>query len=331
MESATASSKGGRIRRILGGHETALVIVLGAVFVWAAVADPGFLAWRTQRELSTHVWELALIALPMLLVILAGGIDLSVGSMMALSAVILGISRQAGVPVWAAAGIAVFAGLAAGLTNGLLVALLEVHPLIVTLATMAAFRGLAEGISLGRPYSGFPAGFVALGRGTILGLPIPGVVFLAAAALTAAALYGMPFGRILYALGLNPTAARFSGVRVARVRVLLHGLTGLASGLAAVLYVARRNTAKADIGTGMELNVITAVVLGGVSIMGGRGSLAGALLGILVIHEVREFVGWHWEHDELVFIVLGLLLIFSVGFHAFLERRAAGAAGAGGD
>ena len=309
------------IRRFHWWHEVVLAGLLVLVLAGAGWLDPVFLRPRTQLGLSTHVWELALIALPMMLVIVTAGIDLSVGSTMALSAVSLGLAYEAGLPVWPAAVVALAVGLAAGLLNGLFVAWVGVHPLIVTLATMAAYRGAATGISQARPISGFPQPFADTMAGAVLGIPVPGLIFAAAAAVTGVMLWRTPFGRSLYAIGHNDTAARFSGLPVARTRLLLHSLAGLAAGMAAVTYVARRNTAKADIGFGLELDVITAVVLGGTSIFGGRGTLVGTLLGIALIHEVREFVSWQWNRDELVFLVVGALLIFSVSLHKFIARK----------
>jgi len=203
-------------------------------------------------------------------------------------------------------------GTAAGALNGLFVAKVRVHPLIVTLATLAVYRGIAEGVSLGRPVSGFPDSFGFLGRGEVGGVPLPGLIFAVLAVAFSIVLAKTPFGRCLYALGHNETAARFSGIAVDRVKLWLYTLSGAMTGLAGVLLVARRNTAKADLGAGMELDVITAVVLGGTSIFGGRGNLVGTVLGVLLIHEAREFVSWHWQRDELNLVVIGALLILSV-------------------
>ncbi len=293
-------------------HELTLALLLVVLLLAARWLAPGFVSINAQAELSSHVWELALIALPMTLVIITGGIDLAVGSTMALSAVVLGLAFEAGVNVWLAAGLALLTGAAAGALNGVFVAYVRVHPLIVTLATYSAYRGIAEGISLARPITGFPESFAVIGRGAALGLPIPGVIFIVAALVAAVVLARTTLGRALYAIGLNETAARYSGIRVARIKLLLYTLSGLAAALAAVLFVARRNTAKADVGTGMELDVITAVVLGGTSIFGGRGSIVGTVLGVLLIHETREFVSWRWNNDELIFVVVGGLLIASV-------------------
>jgi len=316
----TKGSSSGGFR---GWHEVGLAVLVGVLLAWAGLSDPAFLSSRTQIALSSHVWELALLALPMTLVILTAGIDLSVGATMALAAVVLGLGYEAGWPLPVCVGAALLTGTAAGALNGLAVTGLGVHPLIVTLATLAAYRGIAEGISLARPISGFPKGFSFLGQGCLAGVPVPGWVFLAALMATAGLLWATPWGPSLYALGHNERACRFAGLPVGRIKGLLYALSGLAAGTAAVLYVARRNTAKADIGMGLELDVITAVVLGGTSIFGGRGTLPGTLLGVLLIHEVREFVAWRWHHDELVLVVVGGLLIASVLVQKALARHRA--------
>jgi rhamnose transport system permease protein len=279
-------------------HEAILVGLLTALLGAAACLAPPFLAPATQVELSTHLWEMALLALPMTLIVITAGIDLSIGSTMAMCAVALGLACERRVPIGLAAALAVLTGCLAGLLNGVFVARVAVHPLIVTLATLSAYRGIAEGITRGRPISGFPAEFTAVVAGTFLGLPVPGLVFALCAALCWIALTRTRAGTMLYAMGHNETASRFSGVPVDRIKLALYTLSGATAGAAAVLFVARRNTAKADIAAGMELDVITAVVLGGTSIFGGRGRVVGTLLGVLLIHETREFVSWHWNNDE---------------------------------
>ena len=302
-------------------HEFVLVVLLGGLLFFAWRAAPEFLLPQSQIELSTQVWELALLALPMTLIIITAGIDISVGSTMALAAVVLGLTYEAGISPWAGAAFALLTGAAAGALNGAFVVHVRVHPLIVTLATMAAYRGIAEGISLGRPISGFPDSFAVIGRGSIGSLPIPCLIFLAALLVTAVALGRTTFGRSLYAIGHNEAASRFSGIPVDRIKLLLYTLSGTAAGMAAVMFVARRNTAKADVGQGMELDVITAVVLGGTSIFGGRGSVLGTLLGILLIHETREFVSWQWSKDEINLLVIGAVLIMSVLLNALFSRK----------
>lgn len=308
-------------RRFACWHEVVLTAMLLVLLLGAWRVDPTFLQWNVQVGLSEHIWELALLALPMTLIIITAGIDLSVGSAMALSAVTLGLLYEAGVPPFIGAVAALAVGALAGALNGVFVAYAHVHPLIVTLATLAAFRGIAEGISLARPISGFPDGFGFLGRGHVLGLPVPALVFGVLAVVCFITLAKTPFGRSLYAIGHNETATRFSAIAVDRIKLVLYTLAGATAGLASVLLVARRNTAKADLGTGMELDVITAVVLGGASIFGGRGNLVGTCLGVLLIHEAREFVSWHWQRDELNLVVIGALLVLSVLMHRALSAK----------
>ena len=303
-------------------HEVVLLMLVLMLFGYAAVVDAKFLSLATQLGLSSDVWELALVALPMTAIIITAGIDLSVGSTMALAAVVLGLCFEAGMNPYLGALVAVATGAACGALNGVAIAGLKVHPLIVTLATLAAYRGIAEGISLGRPISGFPDAFTVLGNGTFLGLPIPGLIFAVLAVVAAVVLARTPFGLSLYAIGHNPVASRYSGLPVARITVTLYTMAGAIAGLAAAIYVARRNTAKADIGSGLELDVITAVVLGGTSIFGGSGRIVGTLLGVLAIHETRKFVGWHWEREELNVIVVGGLLIAAVLINRLFEKKA---------
>jgi len=302
-------------------HEVTLLALLAGLLGYASFAAPDFLAPRAQIELSTQVWEMALLAIPMTLIVITAGIDLSVGSAMALCAVVLGLSYEAGISPWIGSLFALLAGVGAGALNGVFTAYARVHPLIVTLATYAAYRGIAEGISLARPISGFPESFAVIGRGTILKLPIPGIIFAAAALAAAVVLARTVFGRSIYAIGHNEPASRFSGVPVDRIKLLLYTLSGTAAGLAAIMFVSRRDTAKADVGQGMELDVITAVVLGGTSIFGGRGRIIGTILGILLIHETRQFVSWRWEKDELNLLVIGVLLIVAVLLNTLLSRR----------
>ncbi len=293
-------------------HWAMLALLLAALLIIAWRTAPRFITVTAQLELASHVWELALLALPMTLIIISGGIDLSVGSTAALSAVTFGLAYEAGLPVMLAAALSLLTGTLAGALNGVFVAWVRVHPLIVTLATLSAYRGIAEGISLGRPITGFPETFALLGRGTLFGLPVPGLLFALAALAAGVVLSRTTLGRAIYAMGHNETACRFSGVRTARIKLLLYTLSGLTAAVAALIFAARRDTAKADIAAGWELDVITAVVLGGTSIFGGRGRILGTLLGTLLIHETREFVSWRWNSDELILVVLGVLLIISV-------------------
>lgn len=296
-------------------REATLFVVLVALMAVAAVYEPRFVTLKTQTLLAAHSWELAIVAVPMLLIIIAGGIDLSVGSMVALSAVTLGLLHERGWPIAASVSAAVVVGALAGAVNGWLIARTQVHPLLITLGSMAAFRGIAEGISLARPLSGYPESLLALSAGMT-----PMLIFLGAAASAHVFLTRLRMGRWVVAMGTDETVSRFSKTPVDRLKVMLYTLSGLACGVAGVLLVARNNTAKADVGMGMELEAITAVVLGGASIEGGRGRVLGLVLGLALIHETRQFVSWHWRQSELNLLVIGGLLIVAVLFDR-LSRR----------
>lgn len=294
-----------------------LVLFLGVV----ALVNPSFMAPATQLALSSHMWELGLLALVMTLIILTGGIDLSVGSTLALSAVVLGLLHEAKAPMPVAVAAALLTGTAAGFLNGAFISALKVHPLIVTLASLAAYRGIAIGISNGRPMSGYPEAFQALGGGTLVGIPIPGLVFIAVFAALVFLMSRTKYGIWVHAVGYNERASLFSGIPVDRLKLLLYTASGFCAGVVAVLYVSRRNTAKADIGDGLELEAITAVVLGGTSIFGGKGGLVGTLLGVLILHELREFLGWQWNRNEINAIVTGALLIALVLINRLVASR----------
>jgi rhamnose transport system permease protein len=302
-------------------QELVLFALLVGLLAWARSVEPLFVTLSTQMELASHMWIIALVALPMLLIIISGGIDLSVGSTLALSAVAMGMCYQRGMPALLAALVAIVTGTALGALNGFFVAKLKVHPLIVTLATLAAFRGVATGVSLARAVSGFDEGYLSLATKPVLGLPLPGFLFLIGMAVVAWTLAKTPFGRTIFAIGHNETAARFSGLNVDRVKLLLYSLAGTAAGLAAAVFVAQRNTAKSDAGGGLELEVITAVVLGGANINGGRGNVVGLFLGVALIHEAKEFVTWRWNSDNLIYMVVGALLVASVLMNRLLSPR----------
>jgi rhamnose transport system permease protein len=308
-------------RRFAWWHEAVLAALLVALLALAGTAMPRFLDLQSQLQLSRHLWELAILALGMTVIIISGGIDLSVGSTLGLCAVVFGITFTRSHSLAASSLACMITGAACGAANGLLISKARVHPLIVTLATFAAYRGMAEGISQGASYSKFGDDFAWLARGTWWGVPIPGYLFAALAIACATLLARTSTGRCVYALGHNEQAARFSGVAVDRLKLRLYMTSGLLASVAAIIYVSRFDTAKADAGKGFELDVITAVVVGGTSIFGGRGSIAGTVLGLLLIHETRQFVSRYWRIDELRSIVIGCLLIGSVLAYRALERR----------
>lgn len=313
------------MRRVLG-REAALVVLLLVALVGLSPLSPQLLVPANLLEMSRNGVEVGLLALGMTLVILTGGIDLSVGSIMGLCAVTLGfVWRYGGLPIEAAAVVALSIGLAAGVLNGVLMVLLRERgsaapALIVTLATLAVYRGLALGISRSQDVHGFPESFQALGQGSVLGwLPTPTLVWLLIAAGVALVLERTALGRGIRALGANEASARLSGVPVDGVRLFVYGVSGLLAGLAAVIYVSRVSTAKADIGLGYELAAITVVVLGGTRLTGGEGSILGTALGLALIHVVQYGLTLAGLKQDRQAVALSALLIGAV----WLDRRRA--------
>lgn len=311
----------------LASHrESALILLLAAAVAAFSTAVPDFATLSNLLEIGRLVTESGLICIGMTAVIVTAGIDLSVGSMLALCAVVLGkVWHDVGLNIWAAAAVAVACGAGLGAFNGLLVTALRLPPLIVTLGTMALYRGLALGLSSARPVHGYPPHFLALGQGywqvgpALVPIQLP--LFALAAALSALYLARSVWGRWLYAIGRNELAAHLAGVPVVALKAAAYTFAGLLTGLAAVIYVARVSTAKADAGVMLELDVITACVLGGVSIFGGEGSIGGAVLGLLIISAVRRGLDLAQVPGSLQSIIVGAVLIFAVAAHSFWSRR----------
>ncbi len=321
--------------RLLKPQQLVLALLLAGEVVAFATTGSNFLSWNNLFEITRNSVELGLLALAMTPVIITGGIDLSVGSLMSLSAVLLGkMWHDAGVPIWPAVGLTlVFATFAGGL-NAMLITRLRIPPLIVTLGTYSLFSGLAEGVAHGRDNpSNFPAPFVSLGNGYIGPVPVQVILLLLGIAFFGVLVHRAAIGRAISAIGFSPEGARYAGIAVERKVALTYVLAGLCAGLAAIVAVARVNTAKADTGAGYELWAITAVVLGGTSIFGGRGNVVGTVMGLFAIVILQNGLRmadrptWLTSHlgGELAGILTGLLLLFSIG----LDWRPSASAAAG--
>src|SRR6185436_15571191 len=287
------SRRGSRMRigqsfreRWFPNGEWILLVALAAEIVLFSAIAQNFFTLGNFFEVTRLSVELGLLAVALTPVIISGGIDLSVGSMMGLSAVVFGAACQDWhLPLPAAAALALALGCAGGALNAWLIARLDIPPLIVTLGTLSLFRGLAEGLTQGAVnYTNFPPGFVALGQGYLWGiipaqLPIFAVVLAAYAVL----LHRSVLGRAFYAIGFTAAGARYAGIPVERRIGLLYVLSGGIASLAAIVYVAHLGQPKSDAGSGYELDAITAVVLGGTSVVGGRCILWGAILGLFAL------------------------------------------------
>ena len=300
------------VRQILR-HEGILALLLIVTLGLLAGQSDKFLTTANLLNQGRLMAEVGIVALAMTFVIVTGGIDLSVGSILGLVAIMLGVMWQnLGLPLPVAMVLALAIGAAAGCANGYVITRFGVPPLIATLATLALYRGLAEGISQARSVRGYPEWFYVLGQGDLFGVPVQLWVFLALAVLAAFILGFTPFGRTAYAAGSNATAAEFSGLPVKRTLLLIYTMAGLFSAIAAVIFVSRVSTTRSDMGTGLELDVITAVVLGGTSIFGGRGTILGTLLGLVVMQALKNGLLLAGVKGDATIVVIGFVLMGTI-------------------
>jgi rhamnose transport system permease protein len=304
-----------RFKPLLITWEALLVLLLAIGVVIGAVLSPYFLSsFNLEYALPSSIMEIAIIALPMTLIIIAGEIDLSVASLLGLTSVVLGLLWQGGHPLWLAIGVALLVGLVAGCLNGLLVTGLGLPSLVVTIGTLALYRGLAYVVLGDQAVSNFPTSFTNLGFGTIPGTELPwsGLIFAILAVIFGVVLHFSRLGRQLYAMGNNKEAARFSGINVNRVKLMLFILSGVIAALAGVIFTSRFSSARPDNAVGFELYVVTVVLLGGVNIFGGRGSLLGVVLAIFIVAVVQNVMGLVNISGDIQSLTIGLLLILSV-------------------
>lgn len=310
--------------RFFPNNEWALLLALVIECAIFSLTGNNFLTSANAFEVTRMAVEVGLLALALTPVIITRGIDLSVGSMMGLSAVTLGILwRDAHLPLSIAVAVTLLLGGVGGGLNATMISRLRLPPLIVTLGTFSLFRGIAEGLTRGiENYSGFPREFLFLGQGYVGGVfPTQLFIFIPAIAACAWWLHRTSYGRSLYAIGYSVEGARYAGIPVARQLSFVYVLSGLASSLAAVIYVAHLGQAKSDAGTGYELMAITAVVLGGASIFGGRGTVLGTVLGFFAIVILQNGLRLSSQPSELAGILTGVLLIATIMVDR-LSRRA---------
>ncbi len=303
-----------RLRAFLMSWEALLVVLLILAIIMGTSLSPYFLTGFNASSLTRDLMEKAIMALPMTLIIIAGEIDLSVASTLGLASVILGATWSAGVPLWLGMIIVLVIGAIAGALNGLLVTRLGLPSLVVTIGTLALYRGLAFVVLGDQAVSNFPSAFTTFGFGSVPGtlIPWPFVVFVILALIFMVVLHWSWIGRQIYAVGNNKEAARFAGIRVADLKLTLFVLSGLLAALAGIIFTARFSSARPDNALGFELDVVTIVLLGGVNIFGGRGTLVGVILSLFIIGIVRNALSFASISGDIQNIVVGTLLIFSV-------------------
>lgn len=304
-------------------HEIVLGILLVLAVIVLSLQSDQFLTTANIVNQARLMTEVALVALIMTFVIVSGGIDLSVGSIMGLSAILLGVFWQnMGIPLPVAMIMVLGVGLLCGLFNGFIIVRFGIPPLIATLGTLALYRGLAEGISQARSVRGWPEWFAQLGQGDWMGLPVQLWILLVVLIASAAILGYTRWGRTVYAIGSSETAARFSGLPVDATKMAIYAASGVASSLAAIIFVARVSTTRSDMGTGLELDAITAVILGGTSIFGGRGTIVGTVLGLIMIQVLKSGLSLAGVKGDGTIVLIGVVLIATLLFSSLAERRA---------
>ncbi|MET1414334.1 ABC transporter permease [Roseibium sp. HPY-6] len=297
-------------QRFLGSWELLLLGVAIAVFILNSFASPYFLDPWNLSDATFNFTEKAMIAFAMALLIISGEIDLSVASIIALASTAMGFAVQLGadVPVLVLVGLSV--GLACGAFNGMLVTGLGLPSIVVTIGTMSLFRGISYIVLGDKAYTGYPSGFAFFGQGYVWWvISFEFVLFALFAVIFAIILHKTNFGRVVYVVGNNPLGALFSGIRVTRVKFILFLLTGLMSGVAAICLTSRLGATRPSIAFGWELEVVTMVVLGGVSILGGSGSIPGVVIAAFVMGMVTFGFGLLNVPGIVMSIFIGLLLI----------------------
>ena len=319
MKAKSASRISDRpVNRSLGAFfkhwEWMLVFLIIMVVFVSSSLSPYFLNGTNMARASSDYMEIGLMMLPMTFVILTGNTDLSIASNMGMSASFMGMLHNMGVNIWVAALAGLLLGTLGGALNGLLVSKVKLPALVVTLGTYAFFRGVAY-ICLGdQAARHYPEAFTYFGQGKVFGTQIPFSValFVVLAIVFGFVLHRTVFGRYLYAIGNNEDTAIYSGAPVAKLKFWIYVLTGFLSSLAGLIMAARFGSTRPDNGTGLELTVITAVVLGGVDINGGSGSMYGAILSLLLISLLKYGMGLLNIQGQVQSMVIGLLLIFSI-------------------
>jgi rhamnose transport system permease protein len=301
--------------------EGLLVVILAVTLVVNSLLVPEFLTLQNQINLFQLSNEKIIVALVMTFIIISAEIDLSVASVMGLSACTFGYLVNGGTPAEVAIMICLLVGAAAGAVNAFWIAYIGIPSLVVTLAMLIAFRGFARVLIEDKGLGNFPDWFTALGRDGFIGpFPLAFVVFVFLFILLSIVLHRTGFGRRVFFIGNNADVARYSGVNVTRIRSTLFIMSGLVSALAGLFYAARLASVRGDAANGFELDIITMVLLGGVSIFGGKGSMFGVLLSILIVLNLRNGMALANITGHIQTAVVGILLISSVLIPNLLQK-----------
>jgi len=285
-----------------------------AVVIITSILEETFFTSANLLNIVRQNADLGVMAVGMTFVILTAGIDLSVGSLLALTGIFCATFEHAGWPLFLIVLVTLLIGASIGFLNGLVITKGRVTPFVVTLGTMSIARGFAHIYTGAQPVSGFAETFRYIGRDSLLGVPVPIVVFLAVVLIAAFVLRYTRLGRYTYAIGSNERAARLAGINVDRFKIAAYMICGLTAALGAIMLTSRLNAAETTAGAGYELNVIAAVVIGGTSLMGGRGSVWGTLVGVLLIGTINNamnllLISSYWQLVVRGSIIVGAVLL----------------------
>lgn len=324
VKHSIADSGGFSWAALLRRWETLLLAVLVAVVVFGSLSLNEFLDPYNLADATFNFSEKALIALAMTLLIIVREIDISVSATLAVASVAMGYANTLGVPALGLAMIGIGVGALCGCLNGFLVTHFGIPSIVVTIGTMSLYRGIALVVLGDQAYTNYPEALGEWGQGYVWGIPREFLVLLAFVGVFALLLHGTTVGRRLYAIGSNPVAARFSGIRVDRYRYALFVLAGTMAGLAAVLLTGRIGSTRPNIALGWELEAITMVILGGVSIAGGAGTIGGVLLAVFTLGLVTYGLGLANVPGIIMTIVIGALLLVTITVPALLRLRGGG-------
>ncbi|ACE93576.1 putative sugar ABC transporter, permease protein (plasmid) [Rhizobium etli CIAT 652] len=308
-------------RRIVASWEVLLFGVAVLIFIFNSLASPYFLdAWNLS-DATFNFTEKAMIAFAMALLVISGEIDLSVAAIIALASTAMGAAAQAGIGTPGLVLIGIGTGLACGVFNGVLVSVLKLPSIVVTIGTMSLFRGISYIVLGDQAYGKYPADFAYFGQGYVVWVfSFEFVLFIVLAIAFAVLLHATNFGRQVYAIGNNDFAARFSGIPVELVKFILFLLTGIMSGIAAVCLTSRLGSTRPSIAQGWELEVVTMVVLGGISILGGSGTIGGVVIAAFVMGLVTFGLGLLNVPGIVMSIFIGLLLIITIAIPIIARR-----------
>ena len=312
-----------KLRRLTLHHARQLGTLAGLLVLMTvlAILSPHFLTRSNLLTVLEQTAINAIIAVGMTLVIISAGIDLAVGSILALSGIVLGLVLQAGVPVPLAILLAVVAGGTCGLVNGLLITLGRLPPFIATLGMMSVARGAALLLTDGRPVSGFEGGFRALATGLVLHIPAPALIMLAVYAVAHFLLTRTRFGLYTYSMGGNEQATHLAGINVSFHKTAIYVFSGCTSAIAAIVLTARLNSAQPIAGIAYELDAIAATVIGGTSLMGGQGTLVGTLIGALIMGVLKNGLNLLSVSSFMQQIIIGGVIIAAVLFDTLVKQR----------